>query len=65
LDLRFFIVDRWQHTLVLDIADSPTDQGTNVLFHADREAGQKWHVLGDVDPQMIESLVIQAKTPST
>jgi hypothetical protein len=57
---RLFIVDRWQHTLVLDLPDSLSDQGTNVLFHHDRgEDGQKWLVLSDVDPDKINLLVIR------
>jgi transcription elongation GreA/GreB family factor len=58
LPFRFFVVDRWQHSLVLDLAESSSDQGTDVLFRDDQGGdSQKWHVVGDVDPDMIHALV--------
>jgi hypothetical protein len=63
LPLRLFVVDRWQHTLVLDLADSLSDQGTDVLFREDRGGvSQQWHVLSDVDLDMINLLVIRGET---
>jgi hypothetical protein len=62
LPFRLFVVDRWQHTLVLDLAGKSSDQGTDVLFREDHGGYiQKWLVLSDVDPDIIQLLVIEVE----
>jgi hypothetical protein len=58
LFFRFFVIDRWQHTLVLDHAECWSHQGTDVLFREDQGGNsQQWHVLGDFAPDVIQLLV--------
>ncbi|KAG8717916.1 hypothetical protein FRC09_013481 [Ceratobasidium sp. 395] len=51
----FFVVDRWNYTLVLDLAGGLSDPGTDILFrHNWGGANQKWLVESDMEPAEIQ-----------
>jgi hypothetical protein len=39
---RFFVVSRWQHTLVLDLAGSLSDRDANLLFRNEQGGDRTW-----------------------